>query len=337
MRDESSCLFVQGGDMLNFKEYFYKNFEQILVLFILLAVVAVNYFIAEKLALLNLFYLPTLLAGFILGKKKALLTSIFSIMAVLFYVVLGNENFTPSQSKLSFYIMLISWGSFLILCSIIVGYLHEENEKKIIQLKQAYTGILEILTKYIDSADMYTQGHSVRVSHYATEIAVSMHLPQYEVENIKVAALLHDIGKVDISADIISKAASLDGQEKTIMDAHTERGVQILSLVGSVLSEVIPLVRAHHKYFAHDEQKDSSFSEVPLGARILAVADSYDAMTTDRPYRLGMPPWKAFEELERCAGTQFDSDVVKHFKTILFKFGGTHQILSGEEKQTSGA
>jgi HD-GYP domain-containing protein (c-di-GMP phosphodiesterase class II) len=60
-------------------------------------------------------------------------------------------------------------------------------------------------------------------------------------------------------------------------------------------------------------------------------------MTTDRPYRLGMPPWKAFEELERCAGTQFDSDVVKHFKTILFKFGGTHQILSGEEKQTSGA
>jgi putative nucleotidyltransferase with HDIG domain len=335
MRDESSCLFVQGGNMFNFKEYIYKHFEQLLVLFILFAVVAINYFIAEKLALLNLFYLPTLLAGFILGKKKALLTSIFSLMAVLFYVVLGTENFTPSQSMLSFYITLISWGSFLILCSIIVGHLHEQNEKKIIQLKEAYTGILEILTKYIESADKYTQGHSVRVSHYANEIAVEMNLPQREVENIKVAALLHDIGKVDISTDIISKAASLDGQEKNIMATHSERGAQILSSVGSVLSEAIPLVRAHHKYFAHDGHKDSSFSEVPLGARILAVADSYDAMTTDRPYRLGMPPWKAFEELERCAGTQFDSEVVKHFKTILFKFGGTHQILSGEEKQTS--
>ena len=75
---------------------------------------------------------------------------------------------------------------------------------------------------------------------------------------------------------------------------------------------------------------------MPLGARILAVADSYDAMTTDRPYRSGMPPWKAFGELERCTGTQFDSEVVKHFKTILFKLSGTHQILSGEEKQTSG-
>jgi putative nucleotidyltransferase with HDIG domain len=322
--------------MLKFKEYIYKNFEQILILFILFAVVAVNYFIAEKLALLNLFYLPALVAGFILGKKKALLTSILSIIAVLFYVVLGNENFTQNQSTLSFYITLISWGSFLILCSIIVGHLHEENEKKITQLKQAYTGILEILAKYIDSADKYTRGHSVRVSHYATDIAVAMQLPQREVENIKVAALLHDIGKVDISTDIISKAASLDGQEKNIMATHIERGAQILSSVGGVLSEAIPLVRAHHKYFAHDGRKDSSFSEVPLGARILAVADSYDAMTTDRPYRSGMPPWKAFEELERCTGTQFDSEVVKHFKTILFKLSGTHHILSGEEKQTSG-
>ena len=323
--------------MLKFKEYIYKNFEQILVLFILLAVVAINYFIAEKLALLNLFYLPSLVAGFILGKKKALLTSIFSITAVSFYVVLSKENFTPSQSVLSFYITLVSWGSFLILCSIIVGHLHEENEKKINQLKQAYTGILEILTKYIDSSDKYTQGHSVRVSHYATDIAVAMQLPEREIENIKVAALLHDIGKVDISTDIISKAASLDSQEKSIMATHTERGVQILSSVGSVLSDAIPLVRAHHKYFDHDGHKGSSAEDVPLGARILAVADSYDAMTTDRPYRSGMPPWKAFEELERCVGTQFDPEVVKHFKTTLFKRSGTHQILSGDEQQSAQA
>ena len=321
--------------MSNLKEYIFKNFEQILVLFILVSVVGLNYFIAEKLALLNLFYLPSLVAGFVLGKRKALLTSMFSITAVIFYMTLNYDNFKPSQSVVSFYINIISWGSFLILCSIIVGHLHEENEKKVAQLKSAYMGILEILSKYIESADAYTQGHSVRVSHYATELAAAMNLPPCEIENIKVAALLHDIGKVDISTELIGKAASLTSEEMNIMASHSERGAQILSAVGSVLSEAIPLVRAHHQYFDHDVQKGSPLGEVPLGARILAVADSYDAMTTDRPYRSGMPPWKAIEELERCTGTQFDPDVVKCFKATLFHRSGTHQILSGDEKEPS--
>jgi putative nucleotidyltransferase with HDIG domain len=317
--------------MPDIKGYIFKNFEQILVLFILIAVVALNYFIAEKLALLNMFYLPSIVAGFVLGKRKALLTSIFSIAAVIFYVAMNYADFRPSQSVVSFYVNIISWGSFLILCSIIVGHLHEENEKKIGQLKSAYMGILEILSKYIESADKYTQGHSVRVSHYATELATAMNLPDHEIENIKVAGLLHDIGKVDISTELIGKAASLSSEEKVIMATHSERGAQLLSSVGSVLSDAIPLVRAHHQYFDHNGKKDSPLGEMPLGARILAVVDSYDAMTTDRPYRSGMPPWKAVEELERCTGTQFDPDVVKCFKATLFKQSGAHQILSGDE------
>jgi putative nucleotidyltransferase with HDIG domain len=316
--------------MSNIKKYFFKYFEQIVVLFILAAVVLLNYFIAEKLALLNLFYLPAIVAGFVLGKRKALLTSIFSVTAVSFYVFLNYDNFKEGQSVVSLYVNIISWGSFLILCSIVVGYLHEENEKKIVQLKNAYMGILEILSKYIESSDKYTQGHSVRVSHYATEIAVAMKLKPQEIENIKVAALLHDIGKVDISTELIGKAASLSSEEINIMASHSERGAQILSSVGSVLSEAIPLVRAHHQYFDHDEHKGSPSGEVPLGARILAVADSYDAMTTDRPYRLGMPPWKAIEELERGTGTQFDPEVVTRFKSTLSNRDGTHKILSGD-------
>ena len=313
--------------MSNIKAYVLKYFEQIVVLFILAAVVFLNYFIAEKLALLNLFYLPAIVAGFILGKRKALLTSIFSIMAVTFYLFLNYDNFKQGQLA---YINIISWASFLILCSIIVGYLHEENENKIVQLKSAYMGILEILSKYIESSDKYTQGHSVRVSHYATEIAENMELKPQEVENIRVAALLHDIGKVDISTKLIGKAASLSSDEINIMASHSERGAQILSSVSSVLSEAIPLVLAHHQYFDHDEHKGSPLGEVPLGARILAVADSYDAMTTDRPYRSGMLPWKAIEELERCTGTQFDPEVVACFKRTLFHRDGTHQILSGD-------
>jgi len=316
--------------MSNIKAYVLKYFEQIVVLFILAAVIFLNYFIAEKLALLNLFYLPAIIAGFVMGKRKALLTSIFSITAVTFYIFLNYDNFKSVTGVVSLYANIISWGSFLILCAIVVGHLHEENEKKIVQLKSAYMGILEILSKYLESSDKYTQGHSVRVSHYATEIAEAMKLKPHEIENIKVAALLHDIGKVDISTELIGKAASLSSEEIKIMASHSEHGAQILGSVSSVLSEAIPIVRAHHEYFNHDERKGSLSDEVPLGARILAVADSYDAMTTDRPYRSGMLPWKAMEELERCTGTQFDPEVVACFKSTLFHRDGTHQILSGD-------
>ena len=317
--------------MPNIKAYVFKHFEQIVVLFILLAVVVLNYFIAEKLALLNLFYLPAIVAGFVLGERKALLTSIFSVMAVTFYVFLNYNNFKSVTGAVSLYANIISWGSFLILCAIVVGHLHEKNEKQIVQLKSAYMGILEILSKYLESADKYTQGHSVRVSHYATEIAEAMKLEPQEIENIKVAALLHDIGKVDISTELIGKAASLSSEELNIIASHSERGARILSSVSSVLSDAIPLVLAHHQYFGHDDHKGSLEGEVQLGAHILAVADSYDAMTTDRPYRSGMPPWKAIEELERCTGKQFNPEVVACFKRTLFHRDGTHQILSGDK------
>ena len=309
----------------------FKNFEQLLVLFILIAVAALNYCIDQKLALLNLFYLPVLVAGFILGKKKALMTSLLSIASVTFYVVMYPDSYQPSESLLSLAITLISWGSFLTLASIIVGYLHEENDKKYAQLKGAYVGILEILSKYIESADKYTQGHSVRVSHYATEIAAAMKLPQKEIDNIRVAALLHDVGKVEISTELIRKAASLSKDEKLLMSTHTQKGAQLLSSVGDVLSEAVPLVLSHHAYFAPHENKDASSGIPPLGARIIAVADSYDAMVTDRPYRSGMQPWQALEELDKGTGSQFDPEVVKYFKIVLCQREGTNQVLSGDD------
>ena len=313
--------------MTRIKSYILNNFEQLLVLFILVSVISLNYFIDQKIALLNLFYLPVLVAGFILGKRKAVLTSILSIASVSFYVIMFPQSYKPSQSILSLTITLISWGSFLTLSSIIVGHLHEENETRYHQLRAAYIGILEILSKYIESADKYTQGHSVRVSQHATSIAHAMKLNPHEVENIKVAALLHDVGKVEVSSELIRQAAELSKDEKALMSSHTEKGAQLLSSVGDVLSEAVPLVLAHHEHFAPGEAKNNATAVPPMGARIIAVADSYDAMVTDRPYRAGMPPWKALEELDRCTGTQFDPEVVKQFKLVLSQQSGSRQIL----------
>jgi len=199
----------------------------------------------------------------------------------------------------------------------VVGTLYEQKESKIQELRNAYVGVLEILTKYLESYDRYTRSHSLRVADYATSIAIAMELPRHQVENIKVAALLHDIGKIEISSDLIKKAAALTDEEKKEVDTHPQKGVELLSMVGAVLKEAMPIVEAHHTYFAEVGSPEKGQSkQIPLGARILAVADSFDAMVTDRPYRKGKTHWEAMEELDRFAGTQFDPQVVEAFKRV---------------------
>jgi len=310
--------------MEKIKEYFFKHFEKIIVISILLGIVLINYFTPYKIGFLNFFYLPIIAAGYFLGQRMAVLTAVSCILIVAFFLLLFPSSFfTAGTNKTYIIVSLIAWSSFLILTSAAIGYLYEEKEKKIIELRSAYMGILEILSKYLESADRYTQGHSVRVAHLSEDIARTMGLSPLEIENVRAAALLHDIGKIEISLDVLHKAAALTNEEKELMNSHSEKGARIISLVGGVLKEAVPIVSAHHKYFFETAKPPSENGEehrekeVPLGAAIIGVADAFDAMVTDRPYRAGMQPWQAFEELEKGAGKQFHPGVVKAFKKIL--------------------
>lgn len=301
------------------KKFLFKHFEKIIVLSILIGIIFVNYFATYKIGFLNFFYLPIIFAGYFLGKRMAVLTAFFCILVVIIFIIISPTSFfTSDQINSAVFFSLLAWGSFLILTSAAIGYLYEERENKIKELRSAYIGILEILSKYLESADKYTQGHSVRVSNLSDDIARSLGLPSYERENIKTAALLHDIGKTEISLDIVRKAASLTSDEKELMDTHPEKGARLLSLVGGILSEAIPIVLAHHQYyFEADSISSEKTKNIPLGAKIIAVADSYDAMITDRPYRSGIEPWRAFEEIEKESGKRYLPEIVKALKEIL--------------------
>lgn len=305
--------------MEKLKIYVFKHFEKILILTILLCIIAISYFVPYKIGFLNFFYLPIIAAGYSLGRRMAVLTAFLCILFVVIFLLLSPSSFfTADTEKVYVIVSLIAWGSFLILTSAAIGYLYEEKEKKIKDLKAAYVGILEILSKYLESADKYTKGHSVRVSHLSEDIVRVMGLTSFERENIKVAALLHDIGKTEISMDIVRKAASLTSSENELMSSHSEKGGRILSLVGGVLEEAVPIVVAHHKYYFEDKDFSSSDREkIPIGAAIIAVADSYDAMITDRAYRKGRQPWEAYKEIEKGAGKQYHPHVVKAFKEVL--------------------
>ena len=304
--------------MEQFKQFILRHFEKIFVCIILIAAFVGTYLIEEKFVILNFYYLPVLVAGYFLGRRMGVLTAVFSILAVLISGMVFPERFFSSKEVLKGAAQLSSWGGFLILASVTVGTLYERNEQKLKELKNAYIGILEILSKYLETTDSYTKGHSVRVAELAMEIGRAMELPRAEVENIRVAGLLHDIGKIEVSGEILRKAAELSSEEKELMDLHTVKGAYILTAVGGVLKEVVPIVVAHHQHFIGAlEGNNGDTLKIPLGARVIAVADAFDAMTTDRPYRKGMPPWEAFEEIVAKTGKQFDPEVVGAFKHVV--------------------
>ena len=304
--------------MEQFKQFILRHFEKLLVCVILATAFIGTYLVEEKFIILNFYYLPVLVAGYFLGRRMGVLTAVFSILAVLICTLAFPQRFFTSKEILKGVAQLSSWSGFLILASVTVGTLYERNEQRVKELKNAYIGVLEILSKYLESTDRYTKGHSVRVSELATDIGIAMELPRSEVENIRVAGLLHDIGKIEISGEILRKAAKLTTEEKELMDSHAVKGAYILSAVGSVLKEVVPIVVAHHKHFVDAlEGNNGGTMKVPLGARVIAVADAFDAMTTDRPYRKGMPPWEALQEIVAKTGKQFDPEVVGAFKQVV--------------------
>ncbi len=170
------------------------------------------------------------------------------------------------------------------------------------------------LAATVDAKDHYTYGHSKKVSKYATEIAEALGYSEERIATIRAAALLHDIGKIGVSDRVLLKTNALSADDWESIRAHPKLGIAILKHVGG-LSGCLAAIQYHHERWDGGGYPAGLKGEnIPLDARILAVADAYDAMTSLRPYREGkFTPEQAMEEIERCSGTQFDPDIVKAF------------------------
>ena len=165
----------------------------------------------------------------------------------------------------------------------------------------------------IDAKDHYTQGHSQKVSAYAAMIAQALGMTQEEVEEIRLAGLLHDIGKVGIPEVILNKSGPLDASEWETMKTHTDLGAKILEPL-EAMNRIREMVRHHHEFFdgtGYPDRLDGQ--QIPNGARVIAIADAYDTITSERTYKKARTPEDAFAELERCAANQFDPEMVHIF------------------------
>lgn len=181
------------------------------------------------------------------------------------------------------------------------------------KLNNLSTNIIKSLISALEARDEYTKGHSLRVQILSSKIARAMGLPSKEIKEIELSAILHDIGKIGIPDSILRKPDKLTNEEYEIIKKHPIIGYNILSSIEG-LEKILDGIKYHHERFDGKGYPEGlKGKEIPLIARIIAVADTLDAMTSDRPYRKGLPIEKAVEEIKKCKNSQLDPEIVDVF------------------------
>jgi HD-GYP domain-containing protein (c-di-GMP phosphodiesterase class II) len=210
---------------------------------------------------------------------------------------------------------------FVLPLVLLLGYFARERQGRIdhaIELSHAYRGTALLLGDVIEADDEYTGNHSRDVVELVVAVCDRLDLPEGDRRDAEFTALLHDVGKVKIPAEIINKPGPLDDEERALMKLHTIEGERMLEQVGGLLGRVGKLVRSCHEHYDGSGYPDGIAGEdIPLVARIVCCCDAFNAMTTDRSYRKALPLDHAVAELRRCSGTQFDPAVVEALVAVV--------------------
>jgi putative nucleotidyltransferase with HDIG domain len=180
-----------------------------------------------------------------------------------------------------------------------------------VETRQLFEQTIGALANAVDARDRYTRGHSNRVSHITEAMCRVMRLPESDIEKITWAGLLHDVGKIGIRDNILLKPGPLNREERILMNQHPTIGAEIVAPASQLAPEA-PLIRAHHEWINGSGYPDGlEYADIPIGARVMTIADAYEAMTSSRPYRLTpLSHEQAIAELEKYSGLQFDPEIV---------------------------
>ncbi len=282
------------------KLFFFRHFERIFVLLLVLAMVGIHAFVDQKFAFLSFYYLPLILAGFYGGRRFAVMAGVFVVALVFYYQYFEGLDMLPG-----FYggalLTLVPWAGFLILTGYVVGGLAEQREARLADVKNAYLATLELLTYHIESTERHQLGHSNRVAEAAAAIGRELALPGEDVENLRVAALLHEVGTRD---QRLLRLLSRSVTDSTVTVARAMRGAaEIIGEYG-------------HYYEIVGEDWDIEALPIPLTVKILAVADAFETLQMATPVRPAFPKWSALEEVEKGAGKTFAKEAVRALRVV---------------------
>jgi HD-GYP domain-containing protein (c-di-GMP phosphodiesterase class II) len=328
--------------MKRLKQYVLTNFEQAFVLFVLLSVAFLNYALPQKVAFINFYFLPVIVAGYLVGVRLSVLGALFCILMVLVYTVLNPQSFTLPTTKAELVVHLLAWGGFLILAGAAVGTQQDKLKSEVAQTRELNSQLLESyrsvkdartatvlgLAKLAEYRDRETGRHLERIREYCRIITAELaRHPQYRgyitdayIEDICLSSVLHDIGKVGIVDGILLKPGKLTPDEYEAIKRHTTLGGDTLRAVEAEIRGTSFLTLGKEVAYHHHERWDGrgypqgmKGEQIPLSARVVAVADVYDAITSDRVYMRSRSHAEALRIIAEERGQQFDPDIVDAF------------------------
>jgi putative nucleotidyltransferase with HDIG domain len=259
------------------------NKELLLVFSMFVIALALNFVIDAQRMVLYVYTLPTVASAYIYGRRHATLTAFASVLLVtLLTMTSGVFGKEASAAPTTTWLDLVAWGGSLIVTGYLMGTLYEHKNAQLQELRSTYHGVLLIM-RHLVSKDEYTEHHSHRVSEYAARIAAHLKLSPERIEDVRAASLLHDIGKLEISRELLYKAARLTSDEYQEIQQHVGRGVEMLETVGGSLRRVIPIVLAHHDKFDgsgyHPTRRTFRSSARHLSRGRLRLADQRSAVS----------------------------------------------------------
>jgi hypothetical protein len=304
----------EGSGMIRrLKAFALKHFETSLIIIILFGIVVIAFLVNYKFAFLNFFFLPVILAGYYLGKRKAVLTASLCILLVVFYHI-SSRVISHSQAQMSLdeILNIVTWAGFLILTAAVIGAITQQRETRMKSLQKAYSGVLEIMLKYLEVADE-RKPRSVRVAHLAGKIAAAAKMNTVQIENIKSAALLLEAGDLRSNLHLFDEvAAFMAGEGNLSGKSADDRGDILLRTTASLLKEVEPILANYFYHYVEEARiLDKDLSTVPMGSSIIALADLVDRLNMDM-----LPaPWKneirSLQDIRKLSGRAFPAAAVQ--------------------------
>ena len=297
------------------------NDRLFLELSLIAIVVALTYMMhlidGYKLVILNLFYLPVVLSGFFLGRYHTGALTLLGVVSASVVAALHFDQLADAQSPLVIAMVFTVWACVLGLTALLVGTLSDDRLKKETELHEAYVGVVDVLSSYLQSANPRLKARSTRVAELSQAVSMHLRMSAQQTDNIRVAALMQDLGKIEVTTRILTKA--VDSLEATPDELHESRfhGIDLVHSLGSVLKGAIPLLSHEDSTLGWCSEGISMTSaNMPLGARVIRLSRAFDDLTEGGQHGHWSTPEKALQELRRIAPSPIDSPILNAIEAV---------------------
>ncbi len=276
-----------------------------------------------KLVTLHLFYLPVILGGFFLGRYYAGILALLCVLATSICTALSLGDVALYTPPIIVGLMIAVWVGTLGLSSLLVGTLSDDRLAKMRDLHEAYVGVVEVLSKYLQSANPKLKVRSVRVAELCHKVAQELNLSAKEIDDIRVAALLRDLGKIEVTTRVINKAVDLLEEDRAAEQHGTFQGIDLVNSLASVLSGAFPLIlnQDEAELMFPQTKDDPEIPAVPIGVQVIRTVQAYDDLVQGGSHAKGMLPSDIRQELQRNSMVAGSTQVLLALERVLNKGG----------------